>query len=919
MTIKVTVGAEVAFRVGRSPAAAAGGGPAAGTVTPARRWGRTSRCADALQWAEPSLYAMPPLFYASLFSACLGLSSGAAWSRGSFTLLEVGEDASVNLTLGDGLSFASAPPSLPPTSFSVGAGSGPWGAYDAISFSSPAFSPAYEVRYHTSIDAFSFHYAVGASPFPFFAASTPASAAAGVVAYSESYMLHGARISSLSACAGAPPAAPAADPPACPPLTGEWCCEAVAVQQAGSAVTSTAAWGNGTGTVSGRNISMTFSNVGAQSGTLSADCSTIHWAPCGSTWQRAASAMRATDGPLLVFNAALPASGALVFAALDNFTVSSAGCGSALDGRGLPGFGSALRPTGTPPPGASLSLLLLGRPGLKRVSIAWGAAMRRAYSTSRRRGVGSRALSYWSDNAAGYSFWSVPGQLDKWGQPEQIFIALRKGYQDLGIPIVQWEVDSNMLPGAPSPWFGGWCWHDWRHFNLTLYPSGGALSAALGGAPMAYYVSSFCQGNVHAEEEGYSFINISSPPAAVVHPLDAYRFYTSILTPAAKDWNMQHFFTDFLCFRGPKLDQALGAAGSTLWAPSAAWLQGMTLAASDLGMEVQYCMACSHQAMESLAYPAVTNARVNGDGGLYLEGLVFSTAMAAAVGLGWSKDNLRLAVFPTGVTEIQTALAALSLGPVGLSDELEGYPTPLPPGASPPVITNASLALSTCTANGTLLQPSFPLTAVEDLLAGTGGLDLDKGHVWATFTAVPGGSGPWFTALAYANTAKNASLPPYTLRPRHLAALVDWQQGGGGCGATNPPDFATMPSGSFLGAGDALPCSAYVAWDRAAPAAALPFSEAAPLALPLQPLQPAHWNFAPIVGGLAFLGEEGKVAAVSSHRFASIAVQGGAAAVALRGAPGEAVTLLWAQAPGLKVQRKTVTLGGDGAAAATVP
>jgi hypothetical protein len=383
---------------------------------------------------------------------------------------------------------------------------------------------------------------------------------------------------------------------------------------------------------------------------------------------------------------------------------------------------------------------------------------------------------------------------------------------------------------------------------------------------------------------------------------------------------MQHFFTDFLCFRGPALDGALAAQGSAIYAPSAQWLRGMTLAASDLGMEVQYCMACAHQALQSLQWPAVTNARVNGDGGLSLGAIVFGSVMAASVGLGWSKDNLRLAVFPSGVTEIQTALAALSLGPVGLSDELEGYPTPLAPGASPPVITNVTLAMSTCTANGTLLQPSFPLTPVEDLLTGAGGtLDVHSGHVWATCTAVPGGLGPWFTSLAYSD---GDAQPAFARRPRHLAPLVDGPGGAAGCAtpASNPPDFASVPGGAFLGAGDALPsCGGWVAWDRAAPASAQPFSDAAPISLPLAPLSPAQWNVAPLVGGLAVLGEEGKVAAVSSYRFASIAAAGGAATVALRGAPGEDVTLLWAAAPSLAIQRKAVVLGGDGTITVTLP
>ena len=864
-----------------------------------------------------ALLALVALLPASVLSA-------PVWSRGGFSRLQASSNGSLTLTVGDSFAFLSPAPLLAPTSFATGSSAlGPWGGYDFIAYASPS-ATMYEVRYHAGIDAFTFHYDVRASPFPFFGAVDNVTAAAGLISYSESYMLPGER-SSLASCA--PPHAPVPPqaiptPGDCPNLTGEWCCDWVSVRQVGSAVTTTAAWGNGSGTVSGHSINVTFSNVGAQTGFVTPDCNTIKWSPAGSTWTRAGTPSRATDGPMFIFpTLASPGAGSIAFSPLDNFTVSSAGCGALPQGAGFaPGFGAMYRPAGTPP-AAPLSLILVGRPGVKRASVAWGAAMRRAYSTTRRRGVGSRALSYWSDNAAGYSFWSYPSQLDIWGQPEAIFSALHKGYAALKIPVVQWEVDSNMIPGAPTPWAGGWCWNRWGEFNYSLYPSGGNFSAnAVGGAPVAFYVSSFCQDNAHAAD-GFRFVNVSSVggigPASVSHPDDAYKFYTSILTPAAEEWNMQHFFTDFLCFRGPSLDAELASQGSTLYAPSAQWLQGMTLAASDLGMEVQYCMACAHQALQSLQWPAVTNARVNGDGGLALGGLVFSTVMAASVGLGWSKDNLRLAVFPAGVTEIQTALAALSLGPVGLSDELEGYPTPLAPGASPAVVTNITLAMSTCTANGTLLQPSFPLTPVEDLLTGLEGtLDVKSGHVWATFTTAPGGLGPWFTALSF---SYGAAQPAYTLLPRHLAPLLE-QVGTAVCvPPSNPPDFASIPVGSFLGGGGDFPCGSWVAWDRGDPRVAAHFSATAPVMLPLDPLSPSQWNVAPIVDGLAFLGEKGKVVAVSSYRFASVVSAGGSAVVELRGAPAETVTVLWATEPTLMIQRKAVVLENDGTASVTIP
>lgn len=63
----------------------------------------------------------------------------------------------------------------------------------------------------------------------------------------------------------------------------------------------------------------------------------------------------------------------------------------------------------------------------------------------------------------------------------------------------------------------------------------------------------------------------------------------------------------------------------------------MTLAAQNLGMEVQYCMALAHQILLSLEWPAVTNSRVNGDGGLDTPSLVLPSVLASMVGLGWSK------------------------------------------------------------------------------------------------------------------------------------------------------------------------------------------------------------------------------------------------------------------------------------------
>ena len=104
----------------------------------------------------------------------------------------------------------------------------------------------------------------------------------------------------------------------------------------------------------------------------------------------------------------------------------------------------------------------------------------------------------------------------------------------------------------------------------------------------------------------------------------------------------------------------------------------------------------------------------------------------------------------------QTALAALSLGPIGLADQLSGRPE----DADVAITTNVQLANATCDASGMLIGPSFPLTPGERTAIGSGGAGdcfTDATHrsytwgcgvhVWATHTTVSDTT--WFTALPF--------------------------------------------------------------------------------------------------------------------------------------------------------------------------
>eukprot|EP01048_Picozoa_sp_COSAG05_P011567 COSAG05_NODE_1099_length_5888_cov_9.758335_1_plen_296_part_00 len=286
--------------------------------------------------------------------------------------------------------------------------------------------------------------------------------------------------------------------------------------------------------------------------------------------------------------------------------------------------------------------------------------------------------------------------------------------------------------------------------------------------------------------------------------------------------------------------------------------------------------------------------------------------------------------------EQQVIFAALSLGPAGLADRLAGFPDPPKPGEA--VTTNRSLAMSLCATNGQLLQPSFPLTVVDQQLGGlllpllgddsSAGDDGNGGSTansFVTYTAVDDFIA--FVAVAFIYNRYEASSRPvsWILQPRHLTDIVD-------CEHFPPAPFEHVPWGGFRDAtihssnasnvsntSAAAPwaClgSETVAW-YLGDTKATPFDwQGAGLPLSLSE-HPTRVHISPVVNtsGLALLGEAGKVAMISTYRFASITVtEAGALRLALRGAPGEVVSLLVARRKlGFRVERIPLTIGAAG-------
>lgn len=184
-----------------------------------------------------------------------------------------------------------------------------------------------------------------------------------------------------------------------------------------------------------------------------------------------------------------------------------------------------------------------------------------------------------------------------------------------------------------------------------------------------------------------------------------------------------------------------------------------------------------------------------------------------------------------------------------------------------------------------------------------------------TYTAVADGSGGtavWFMAAGFSWSANDA--PSHALTTADFAPIVD-----GEC--ATPADFADIPCGSFLGAGNTL-SGDYVAWDPLSTATPVLFGAGyPPFSLSLASHVAAIAHVAPVwPGGIALLGEAGKLVPLSSYRFASVTSTGeGTLIVKLRGAPNEAVVLLFGLGPSYERQTANVTLSSAGIAVVTLP
>eukprot|EP01084_Bolivina_argentea_P025903 48162_1 len=352
----------------------------------------------------------------------------------------------------------------------------------------------------------------------------------------------------------------------------------------------------------------------------------------------------------------------------------------------------------------------------------WSNRLKSLYHTVRvenENDIITSYLGYWTDNGAYYygDSWGATGNpMNLTCCSLAVFSDVKANLDKQKIPIKYWQMDDWWYYGLhPKEYINGPYWSgvkSVKHWDAppAYYPGGIATLSKQLQVPLLLYGPYFSPDNDWIND--FSFI----PEGAgfvLPSPEDSYGFYSALFdfginaSTTGPNTGMVGYEIDFMSslsgipqFRTHINQQQI-------------WLDGMNKAAEERGIPIQYCMATPMDLMQSLSLGQVTNGRASGDyAGSDNYNIGPGALLWSALDLKPSKDNFWTSLnegpphyHPSGSddhnsTEVHAMIAVFSCGPVGISDR-SGW-------------SNATLIMRLCNAEGRLLQPSRPITAMDD-------------------------------------------------------------------------------------------------------------------------------------------------------------------------------------------------------------
>ncbi|KAL4219038.1 hypothetical protein ACF0H5_021621 [Mactra antiquata] len=328
-------------------------------------------------------------------------------------------------------------------------------------------------------------------------------------------------------------------------------------------------------------------------------------------------------------------------------------------------------------------------------------------------------LGYWTDNGAYYYYTTQP---DK---SYETTLADVKSYADQQqIPYRYLQLDSWWYPKENNS-RGVLTWTALP----DVFPSGlQNLSATTGWKFLAHnrYWSKLTP---YAKQNNGSFNFIVENGGSLPIDLEFWRY----LFKQAKSWGLIVYEQDWL----NRQTMYLSSLHTSLTLGTQ-WLTQMGQAAQENGLTIQYCMAMSRHALQSIEIPAVTQARVSDD---FLfkareQWRIGETSIFAnAINVRPYKDTFwTTSVQPQNrygkeskYPGLESVVSSLTRGPVGPGDKI-GY-------------TNKTLLMRCCRQDGLLLRPSRPALATDKQLMMKAFGQSPNVEIWTTNSRISTGYG----------------------------------------------------------------------------------------------------------------------------------------------------------------------------------
>ncbi|XP_050393125.2 uncharacterized protein LOC126811499 [Patella vulgata] len=496
------------------------------------------------------------------------------------------------------------------------------------------------------------------------------------------------------------------------------------------------------------------------------------------------------------------------------------------------------------PAGFTYSVIMVySDQGVNGVFSKFGTIMRYYHDKNTERqktDVSLNYIGYWTDNGGYYYYNTEPGK-----NYEQTMLDIKQDMNKTQIPYKYIQLDS-------------WWYYKDTNEAVTkweprpdIFPDGLVKVGQELGLPLVLHNRYWSKDTPYAVN--YKFLKglgLSVPITT--------RFWDFLLQ-RAKTWGLIVYEQDWMYVQFMFLE--VMKTNLTL---ATTWMDAMAKSAENNDVTIQYCMAQSRQALQSLKYTAVTQARVSDDYHLQHDQwkIGISSLFAHAVGVAPSKDTFWTTTNqpgnPFNTTEqypaLQTLVAVLSTGPVGPSDKI-GY-------------TNKDLLMKCCNSDGLILKPSKPATAINDQIIETAFNDGSgaSGQVWSTYTDFGEYNKIRFGIIMVANLSK-----PYSITPSRASLDVEINQ---------YPDSVIYDSKNMT--------------------KSTSFSETSPFSLPTCLLDNANYCLyytSPVMKRgnqtIIIYGGTNKFVWMSSQRVAKLWVDDDNVAVTLRGAANENVTFAY--------------------------